>query len=316
MIAANDVLVQHMRIRPGDDRDGPAANIRDAISIEVKQGGPSEVFNVVVDHCSLSWAMDESAATWWRGVHDITFSNSIIAETLDDTFAGRDHSKGLLIGDHTRRIAVIRNFLIHNDDRNPVMKGDSSALVVNTLVFNYGRWPVGFMDSEGSGPMRATVVGNVYVRGPSSPSDHHTVLIMDTVKRGTAIHLRDNSAWDNNADPAKMTQLEAKGFNPFVAEAPVWVEPLTVLPVSAVEQQVLGDAGAWPRDPVDTRLLNEFRTRSGRIINSTADVGGLPAVEEQRVVLPIPERSQADDDGDGYDNLEAWVRTLGSGQRR
>jgi hypothetical protein len=142
-ITTHDVLVQHLHVRPGGDKDGPNFGSRDAIEIRGDAQGSLDVFNVVIDHCSMSWGTDETMSTWYRGVRDVTVSHSIIAETLDD--AGHpqgDHSKGLLVGDHTRRFSILRNLLIHNDDRNPHVKGDASALFVNNLVYNYGRWPL------------------------------------------------------------------------------------------------------------------------------------------------------------------------------
>jgi len=41
-------------------------------------------------------------------------------------------------------------------------------------------------------------------------------------------------------------------------------------------------------------------------------VGGYPNVEPVRRVLEIPARPDADDDGDGYTNLEEWLHGLAS----
>lgn len=91
-----------------------------AIDVVGTPDGETNVYNVVIDHCSLSWAVDEVASTWYPGVSDVTFSNNIIAEGLwNSLHAEQPHSKGLLIGDHSRRIAAIGNLFAHNDDRNP-----------------------------------------------------------------------------------------------------------------------------------------------------------------------------------------------------
>ena len=82
-----DVVVRYLRMRPGPD--GPQHyNEVDALSIE-------HANNVVVDHCSLSWDVDETLtikAHWWntqgqgleyyQATHDITVQYCIISESL------------------------------------------------------------------------------------------------------------------------------------------------------------------------------------------------------------------------------------------
>ena len=76
-IQASDVLIQHVRVRVGDDPNGPDPDNRDALKIEGTTTKP--VKNIVIDHCSFSWAIDEIASIW--GPHDnITFANNIFAE--------------------------------------------------------------------------------------------------------------------------------------------------------------------------------------------------------------------------------------------
>ncbi|HEV8076983.1 MAG TPA: hypothetical protein VGP45_01220, partial [Marinobacter sp.] len=50
------------------------------------------------------------------------------------------------------------------------------------------------------------------------------------------------------------------------------------LPVAGVKEHVLNRAGArhWDRDAIDQRIIASVRERSGRIIDSEADVGGYP----------------------------------------
>jgi hypothetical protein len=62
-IKTSDVLVQHIRVRAGDDKVGADPDNRDALKIDA--GGLSApVNNVVVDHCSFSWAIDEIASVY------------------------------------------------------------------------------------------------------------------------------------------------------------------------------------------------------------------------------------------------------------
>lgn len=88
-IATHDVIVQHIRVRPGEAGYGKGSG-RDFDAISVIAG-----HDVIVDHCSLTWATDENLSAsgprftgktpdeWRRGTsHRITFSNNLIAEGL------------------------------------------------------------------------------------------------------------------------------------------------------------------------------------------------------------------------------------------
>jgi hypothetical protein len=63
VISTHDVLVQHIRSRPGDGSVGTAPENRDGISVVGSPDGSADVYNVVVDHCSVSWAIDEGVST-------------------------------------------------------------------------------------------------------------------------------------------------------------------------------------------------------------------------------------------------------------
>jgi len=307
-IQTHDVLVQHVSIRAGDREDGPDPDDRDALQIVAQEDGSKSVTNIVVDHVSLSWGIDESFSTWYPGVRDVTVSNCLIAESLDESLKGPGHSKAFLIGDHTRRLAMLRNVLAHSDDRNPIMKGDTTALVVNNFIYNPGRWPVSFIDVENSGPMLTSLLGNDFVYGPSSQPDHHTVLIHASVKAGTKIQLDGNRGWDLNSDQASLVDSEQGARAELVVQAPVSVVPLSRLPVEELEAVLLKTAGSRPavRNAVDQRIIDTITSRTGQIIDRVEQVGFSRPEPTLRPVT-LPEDPAGDADGDGYTNLEGWL---------
>ncbi|MFW5981429.1 MAG: hypothetical protein ACOCRU_02505, partial [bacterium] len=93
-------------------------------------------------------------------------------------------------------------------------------------------------------------------------------------------------------------------------------------------ETVLSFAGAFPRDSVDTRVIETVRNGTGRIIDSQEDVGGWPEMKS----LPAPDDSDkdgmpdyweidmgldpedpsdaADINGDGYTNIEIYINQL------
>ena len=282
-IMAHEVIVRHMKIRPGDREEGAKPENRDAIAILGDPRGEREVYNVLIDHCTLSWGIDETFSTWYEGVRDITLSNSLIYESLDDSLHPQGpHSKAVLIGDHTRRFSMIGNVLAHNDDRNPILKGDASGLMVNNLIYDPGRWPLTFFDRERRGPSLFTAVGNTFIAGASTPPEHQTILIGRNMKSGTRIYLYDNIGLHGVVqDPWDMVENKSRrASDARVDEPPVWLEGLEPLPASALEGRLLDTAGARPRDrdEHDARVIAQIRDRSGRIIDSQSEVGGFPPV--------------------------------------
>ena len=74
-------------------------------------------------------------------------------------------------------------------------------------------------------------------------------------------------------------------------EKPIWIDDLEVLPAEDVPEYVLKYSGARPaeRDAVDRRLIEEFYSGTGKIINSQDEVGGYPVVEPTYRALDVPE---------------------------
>lgn len=320
-IGTHDVLIQHVRVRPGDaGRPKRSGWSPDGICTA---NGPREpgCHHVVVDHCSVTWAVDENlTASGQRHEgragtsHQVTFSNCIIAEGLNDSShpKGR-HSKGTLIHDHARDIAVVGNLYACNADRNPVLKPDASAVVANNLIFNPARRAIhaywtpseydGHMDTLK--PCVLTAVGNVVWCGPDTTN---AVSVVYVAEGKGDVYARDNVGLDAGGGPI----MEVDGKPHLLDGPPSWPEGLEPLPSGQVPAHVLKNAGAFPaqRDPIDRRIVEQVKTRQGRIINSQEQVGGYPNVEPVRRTLKLPQNPNDDDDGDGYTNLEEWLHAL------
>ena len=97
-----------------------------------------------------------------------------------------------------------------------------------------------------------------------------------------------------------------------VQEPPLVLPGLEIKPAREVRNWVLATAGARPadRDAVDARVVKQVRDRTGQIIQSQGDVGGWPELERKRRKLTVPDNPSADDDGDGYTNLEEWLHSF------
>lgn len=302
-VRTHDVLIQHLRVRVGDALLPPDPSGRDGIQILAPAS------RVVVDHISASWAIDENGSTW--DVSDVTISNSIFSEGLSRSLhRKKEHSKGFLIGDKSIRIAFIGNLLAHNKDRQPVIKAGSSVLHLNNLIYNPGNSDfIGIgLDDEGSGPTYLSAVGNVFYKGPNTPNGPilYAYAAGKRTASGTQFFLQDNFHPDGQIWKGPKAMKVAKKPDD------TWPAPLTVRKMNEVESWVLKNTGARPsdRDAVDKRLINEVKTRTGRIIDSPSQVGGWPSQLQNIRPFVVPTNPHGDDNHDGYTNIEELLHKM------
>ena len=291
-VRTHDVQIRHLMVRPGDNNEKRRSGWEsDGISVS-----GADAYDVHIDHCSLTWAIDENASA--SGPRDkghdatskrITFSNSIIAEGLDNsTHIKGKHSKGLLVHDYVRDVAIVGNLFAHNDRRNPYFKGHTNGVVVNNLLYDIGNAAVqlGYVDDEyaisGLTPANpiVSVVGNVLIYGTDSYSDLPLVAY-----QGDAF-LEDNQVINLRNLPMPQVYGDVKRLTTRTR----WPEGLTPIASSDVEKSVLKNVGArpWQRDPIDQRIINSVIKRTGGIINSQNDVGGYPRYKTTHRTLNPP----------------------------
>jgi len=301
-IQTHDVLIQHVRVRVGDAVAPSGHGDLNGVMIE---NSSATLYNIVIDHVSASWSLDRDVATWYQH-HDITFSHDIISEGLA---AGNSGQNGFLAGDHGTSIALIGNVFAHNYLRNPYFKGDTHYLMVNNVVYNWGSIGTYLDDPDGSGLQAETLIGNVYIPGPNTPGGS-PIHIYPNVKSGSQVYVADNTM-NRAASPADPWSLVINDVGAWVqaSSPPVMASALTILPSTLVEASVLAQVGARPadRDNVDTRVVNDVKNGTGRVINSQNDVGGWPLLAVNVRPLTVPANPNADS-GNGYTNLEIWLQ--------
>lgn len=297
-VRTNDVIIRHMRFRPGDAAfpGTTASDPQDRDGIKI-QGGS----NVMIDHCSLTWGVDENLSTWVQdGVYpsDITVQNSIIAEGLYNSIhPDGNHSRGFLIGDGTDRLTLIHSLLMSNNRRNPHIKGGTTGIeVVNNIIYNWGsdsNTPAGvgnnFSNPEGSGPTVAAVVNNIFGQGPNLGTA--PMSFAGDVDAGSSILLGGNIG---DTDDAAFIAAY-----PYVTAAPSFPSPELNWSVANILSKVGARVPAV--DSVDSRLISEVTSNGGALIDSPSDVGGYPALASG---TPYP-----DADADGMD--DAWEVVYG-----
>lgn len=312
-IRSHDVIIRHMRFRPGDaaypsvTASDPAD--RDGVKI---QGG----YNIMIDRCSLTWGVDENLSTWVQGgvyPHTITVQNCIIGECLYNSIhPSGNHSRGMLIGDGTDNMSVIHNLFISNNRRNPHIKGGATNIeILNNIVYNWGadlNSPGGtgihFSDPEGSGPTVTTVANNIFNDGPNAGTNPMTFAA--DVDAGSSIVLNGNTG---DTDDAAYIASKA-----YITAGNIVSDPA----LNWNQADILANVGARvpTLDAVDTRLIGEVTTTDGALIDSPSDVGGYPTLSSGTPYFDTGEAGIDDTwdstptTGNGYTDLENFLSEL------
>lgn len=282
-IQTHDVIVRGLRFRVGDDLGGISTTTRDGINISTSDlSTDKEVYNVIIDHCSVAWGIDENISTWGEKVHDITFSWNVSAQALYDSIhldEGQPqetydpHSMGFFIGDYSHNITVHHNLFAHNHSRPPAFFGNTTGQLVNNVIYNWGSgaWPVMITNfNNATLPSQIDVEHNYIKRGiNTTTNDRVAILISSSLPANSKIFVNQNyfyskdgqqigvdvtSDGDTNKLLQKTTTRNFPQFSSYQTSQNAYTD-------------VLLKAGAFPRDTVDTYVANSVKNGTGTIID-------------------------------------------------
>lgn len=277
-VATHDVLIQHMRFRAGSSRGVTCC--RDAASIGHRD--PGEVYNVVIDHVSFSWGVDEIVDVWYDA-HDITISRSIFSEGLRDNGSNDEGpaGRGLIIGsDGAHSITLHHNFFAHSFQRNPFVKISGIADIVNTLVYHWVSW--GSAVTSDFGVTKVNFVKNKYIPLTNQEDDEQNSslgwgdFIISKQGYDMEIYFEGNIGHNRPTDDLPEWQIAntfyQTPYNPNSGHHTDQRHPapkITETPVENLEAELPRNVGAnIPRqDSVDLRLFEELKTRTGVMPN-------------------------------------------------
>jgi len=333
-ILTHDVLIQHLRIRPGNEGNvTPEDN--DAVQILGNRGDAAGAHHVVLDHISMSWSEDETISTWY-GAHDVTISWSIISEALNKSrHRKKTHSAGLLIGDGSYNVSVHHCLLAHIDFRNPLISKGGTHDFVNNVVYDWGVLGAEITDYDSNSFLN--FVANFFLPGPSTQTGPYEILI-DQELGTPKIYVKDNVGprrRDSSVDDWAVVKYgwdeQQRAPEQYRSNSPFAVPPVTTTSADDAFEQVLASSGATMpvRDGVDARVTADARNKTGAIIDSPAQVGGYPELasetppsdsdhdgmpddwEKQKGLDPNSLADANNDlDGDGYTNIEQYLHSL------
>lgn len=272
-INTHDVIIRHMRFRRGETWVGRRD---DAI-------GGNPIGNIMIDHVSASWGLDENMSMYRHMYNDstgkteaklptvnITIQNSIFSEALDTW----NHAFGSTLGGEN--CTFVRNLWADNAGRNPSIGWNGVFNFVNNVVFNW----VHRSTDGGDYTAMYNIINNYYKPGPQTPMDtplRYRILKPESGRsklpyrvygrayvNGNIVEGNErvtNNNWDGGV------QIEDMPNAGDYMDAIKWDKPLPIqeFPIMTAQESfgfVLENAGATlpKRDAVDIRITEQVRT--------------------------------------------------------
>ena len=282
-ITADHTIIRYMRFRLG------------AVSgVEADALGAKRCSNIIIDHCSMSWATDENASFY--NINDATVQWCIISEALNASVHHKgQHGYGGIWGG--RNVTFHHNLFAHNKSRNPrfdhpriysgqeLLTGRGTVDFKNNVVYNWNIKAI-YGGEEGW----FNVEDNYFRPGPATRSLDGEWLDISTSETTSMIpgsfyidgNIYDVSAVRKGGLDGRRPDCEKIASWKDVYEMKSVEEPFAIkveLDAEDAEdayRSVLKGAGASrKRDAVDKRIVKEVRRGRAAFCGS---VTGLPGI--------------------------------------
>lgn len=295
-IRANNVVIRYIRARMGDTS-----------KMEDDAMGAMNVKDLIIDHCSVSWSVDEALSVYKS--ENVTVQWCMITHSLSKSLHSKGaHGFGGIWGG--KGATFHHNLLAHHTSRNPRFASDGYTPVDfrNNVVYNWG-----YKSAYGGGRYgKVNYVSNYYKPGPATSPDK-IAWFLDPAEDGTgAYYLAGNIMFGSET----VTADNWLGVGPkscVRATEPFVVEPINEDTPEVAYQRVLHTAGcSLHRDSYDQQVIKEVETGTANG-GVTFAGGGKGIIDSQNEVGGWPELKQGnypqDSDGDGMP--DAWELRMG-----
>lgn len=282
-IEADHVILRYLRMRLGS-----------AAGVEADAIGAKRCSNLMIDHCSISWATDENASFY--NLTDATVQWCIISEALNASVHHKGkHGYGGIWGG--RNVSFHHNLFAHNSSRNPrfdhpalyhgseLLTGRGTVDFVNNTVYNWGMKAI-YGGEEGW----FNVTGNYFRPGPATGHLDGRWMDISTSPTTSMIpgefyiegNLYDVSAVKKGNDEGEMPEYDkiagSRKYYEEVSEEEPFRVAVNMVPENAEDayKAVLRHAGAsMSRDDVDRRIIKEVKKGKASFRGSLT---GLPGI--------------------------------------
>ena len=284
-----------LRSRPGDGAVGMKGDLRRDLEIL------GDVSNIIIDHCSLSWGVDEGITIYadleGRAPHQVTIQWCFITEGLNRSIhPDGPHSTGVCLGGgNIHQFSLHHNLLAHNNARNPRIVWGAAGELINNVIYNWGQQaaiiqpfnPVkikkGLRHPAEEAPALINVIGNCWIAGPDS--EDRPEILLKLPSTGTSLYLEGNlgphrPGTRGRGDEAAILDGKSRRKGTYVSTTQPAIAPsgVAVQTAERAKPAVLLAAGAIvpERDAVDRRVARDVLEGTGRVIDSPSQVGGYP----------------------------------------
>ena len=280
-VDTHDVIIRYMRFRRGETNVGRRD---DAL-------GGNPVGNIICDHVSASWGLDENFSMYRHmydpgdgskeekhGTVNITIQNCIYSESLDYW----NHAFGSTTGGENS--SLIRNMWADNTGRNPSIGWNGIYNFVNNVVFN---WHHRSMDG-GDYTTNYNIINNYFKPGPVTPKDEpvgHRILkpesgrsklkekyfgrvyAVGNVMEGDAAVTKDPWNGGIQVEEGGKELPDAGKYKDYMkSDVPFPMPYIKIMSAEDAYKFVVANSGATlpVRDAVDKRIAEQVRT--GKIV--------------------------------------------------
>ncbi|RAV00537.1 S-layer homology domain-containing protein [Paenibacillus sp. YN15] len=277
-INADNIAIRYVRFR-----------LTDRYASEDDSLGSRYHKNIIIDHCSFSWAVDEVVSLYDNVNTTVQWSISSESMLMTTHQKGRHGYGGIWGGKNS---TYHHNLIANSTSRNPRFPTDKrefdSVDMANNVIYNWG-----MASTYGGGEGDYNMRDNYYKYGPSTYYSVRSQLFSEagTTNYDTNMYIGGNYmdgsssvTQDNWKGVLKIIDPTVKHDTPFEIRgeydngvAPENYGIYQSVPALTAYDQVLADVGATlpRRDAIDARIVNEVKTRTGYHINSPKEVGWL-----------------------------------------
>ena len=324
VVNSSEVIIRGLKVRVGRAKWTSAP---DGIAILAKRNKP--IKNIILDHCTVSWSIDENFAVngIFAAISNVTLSNNITSEGLYDPalHSGEPHSMGMLISKNSTKFSIIGNLFVHNDQRQPKFADYTTGEAINNVVYNWGQRATDI--ARGT---KVNLIGNYYISGSNLTGIPKGIYARNEESPDGDVYVKDNigpGREHGTGDEWNVVQgPQSWQSNGLIGSASSGAPAL-----SATEALdfVLDNAGAIPRDAHDIRIIEDVRNGTGSLIQNENQVGGYlnldrgtPPPDSDKDGMPDSwETSKGlnpnnaadgnqDRNGDGYTNIEEYINSF------
>lgn len=260
--SVQNIIVRHVRVRPKPLTGSSGGDQYDAIQFSLTS-------RFILDHVTVSWGSDETVDLY--EAKDATIQYSTIEESSNRGHSEGAHNYGLINGPDGLRVSIHHNLFAHHIRRAPAV-ATGPAEVRNNVIYDLSQAFV--HHNPATGPFN--IVGNYFKKGPSASltpflfddeepnTNNPSYFVRDSYIDDPAFTGTINDPWAEQSKYGGFSSLT--GANRKVGaenNLPGLTYKVTTQPAQQAYDLVLQKAGAFPRDGVSSRTIDEVKNRTG-----------------------------------------------------